>query len=127
MQIDSVSSLRGNLYKIKNNCILSSQLFLHFNEVITTNKMFQIKVFTLLVFLVAKSWLTVKGTSSYTLEVQKADENLFMATVNIHDTLKTNSTYLETVIILDVSGSMGNAVERMANEIIPMFLSKLLY
>ena len=55
--------------------------------------------------------------------------NEFIGTVQIEKTSNNqqNPSLLQTVIILDRSGSMGPNVARVVNEILPRFLSKLFY
>lgn len=65
---------------------------------------------------------------SYKLDVHPLTENEFIGTVDFEKlAAKEDTTSFETVIILDRSGSMGQAVPRVTNKILPMVLSKLSY
>lgn len=75
----------------------------------------------------------VDNEDSYELKLHPLDENEYIGSIKI----KTGDTAdnekqefpkcIQTVIILDRSGSMGDAARRVSNEIIPLFLAKLAY
>lgn len=61
------------------------------------------------------------------LKLYPLTDDEFIGTVKVQQTPKQDTSLLETVIILDKSGSMGDQARRLTNEIIPSFLSKLSY
>lgn len=68
--------------------------------------------------------------NEYELKLHPIVEEEFIGTIEIDESSKKNAetmSSIETVIILDRSGSMADAVKRVSNEIIPLFLSKLSY
>jgi hypothetical protein len=71
----------------------------------------------------------IMSQESYELKVYPLAEEEFIGMVNVQETPVSDqdASLVETVIILDRSGSMGDAARRVTNEIIPLFLSKLSY
>lgn len=63
----------------------------------------------------------------YELKIHPVDGEEFIGTIKIEKIHSTSSSLVQTVILLDRSGSMGDAARRVSNEIIPMFLEKLSY
>lgn len=65
---------------------------------------------------------------SFKLKLYPLDSEEYIGTVKIDDMLRQKiSNSVQTIIILDKSGSMGEAASRVSNEIIPLFLTKLFY
>lgn len=67
---------------------------------------------------------------TYNLKLHPMGEKEFIGTIKIEESLNEvmeSSELIETVVILDRSGSMSDAVRRVTNEIIPLFLAKLSY
>ena len=70
---------------------------------------------------------------SFKLNLYPLTDGEFIGTIKVQQTPETgkqtpeDTSLIETVIILDKSGSMGDQARRLTNEIIPLFLSKLLY
>lgn len=61
------------------------------------------------------------------IKVYPVSNRELIGTVKVNRDAQENSSLVETIIILDKSGSMGQQAGRMANTIIPLFLSKLFY
>lgn len=64
------------------------------------------------------------------LKLHPLDDCEFIGTITIPEIQQhkqVKSSAIETVIILDRSGSMGDSARRVANEILPLFLLKLSY
>ena len=67
---------------------------------------------------------------TYNLKLHPMGENEFIGTIKMEESsneIVESSELIETVVILDRSGSMADAVRRVTNEIIPLFLAKLSY
>jgi hypothetical protein len=69
------------------------------------------------------------ATQNYFLKTHKLSDNEFIGTVQIEKASNNQQdpSLVETIIILDRSGSMGSEVPRVINEIIPKSLTKLFY
>lgn len=70
------------------------------------------------------------NSKPYELKLHPMGEESFIGTIDIDANPSETSeppSNIEMVVILDRSGSMGDSVPRMANQIIPLFLAKLRY
>ena len=74
-----------------------------------------------------------KTQETFNLKLHPIAEGEFIGTIKIEESSNVSnevlecSELIETVVILDRSGSMADAVRRLTNEIIPLFLAKLKY
>lgn len=69
-----------------------------------------------------------KQSDAHELKLHPLDEEEFIGTIDIEENPEAKKqNAVQTVIILDTSGSMEDAARRVANEILPLFLSKLSY
>lgn len=73
--------------------------------------------------------MSTNNQTQFELKLYPLDESEFIGTIWIEDDGNSteNSISIQTVIILDRSGSMGDEARRLTNEIIPLVLSKLSY
>lgn len=65
---------------------------------------------------------------SFEIKIYPLADKKFIGTIKVDENLEAqDASLVETVILLDRSYSMGESAKRVANEIIPLFLSKLHY
>lgn len=69
-----------------------------------------------------------KSNDAQELKIYPLDEQEYIGTIEIEENFtKAELSTVQTIIILDTSGSMQDSARRMANEVLPLFISKLLY
>lgn len=65
--------------------------------------------------------------NEFQLNVYPLDENEYIGPIEMDDFEDSSPVTVQTVIILELSVSLKNESRRLANEILPLVLSKLSY